>query len=177
MRKQVVRGRTSRDGKAACELPCPAREQRGLLLCRPRILVQMRLFYCDLWTRHRVVYEVRWDWAEDSCTAGCPLRVLILPRPPSRYINRAFVCCVSSQCVSTIKVQGLPSPPHTTLLLSVSEGSKETNSKHHSQILCIPTESGLSGTAAEAQVEYSGARAEILTGMLCHHHSRINTVK
>lgn len=79
--------------------------------------------------------------------------------------------------MSTIKVQGLPSPPHTTLLLSDSEGSKETNSKYHSQILCIPTESGLSGTAAEAQVEYSGARAEILTGMLCHHHSKINAVK
>lgn len=114
--------------------------------------------------------------AEDRRTTGCPLSVLILPRPPGRYINRAFVCSVSSQCASTIRVQGAAKSPRTQLLLlSLSEVLRETKLKYHSQILGIPTARSLSG-GAEAQAEHSGARAELLTGMLCHHHGKINTV-
>lgn len=85
--------------------------------------------------------------------------------------------CLLCQCVNTMRVHRLPSPTRTTLLLCFSQGSKETNVKYHSGILSIPTESGLSGAGGETQAEYSGAGEEILTGMLCHHHTKINTVE
>lgn len=77
------------------------------------------------------------DRAEHSRAPGSPLSELILPQPPSRWINRVFVCRVSGQCVNTTRFQKLPSPTHTTLLVCLFEGSERNkreisppNSRH-----------------------------------------------
>lgn len=69
--------------------------------------------------------------------------------------HEAFVCCVrfslAGACLCGVvgvpqeehnSVQGLPSPPNQTLLKFIPEGTKETNPKYLSQILCIPAEIG-----------------------------------